>query len=160
MAAKLKTVTDGHGTAHFFDVHDSIRIVSHGPPVVALPPAKNGSIGATMLFIPQAVSLVEQATMLVYYHGHHGPATIEGYVTAKRERNFRPLLRNKKVLLVEPQGPRSKFVDLGTPAGLASLIDDAMFTAFVHGPTPRVAPVPTPKPPALILAAFSGSGDL
>jgi len=155
-----RTFTTGDGTTILADINDSLRIVNAGPPVIALPPLKPGPIGVAMLFVPRAVSLVEQVPMLVYYHGHHGPSSIEGYVNQMPERDFRPSLAGSKVFLVEPQGgPLSKFGDLGTPAGLSSLIDGAMWNALVNGQPPRPSPIPTPKPPSLIVAAFSGGGD-
>ena len=155
-----KTITTGDGTTHFVDINDRLRIVSAGPPVIALPPLKSGAIGAAMLFVPKAVFQVEQVPMLVYFHGHHGPNSIEGYVNQMpQQRDFRPLLAGEKVLLVEPQGgPYSNFGDLGTPYGLCSLIDGAMWNALLLGQPPRPSPVPTPKPPSLILAAYSGGG--
>jgi hypothetical protein len=145
-----QTVTDGNGTTHFFDVYPGKR--TRNP---------NEVIGRSMLFIPLAATPVEQMTMLVYYHGHHGPSKIEGYVGSIKERDFRPLLKSKKVLLVEPQGgPVSRFGDLATPAGLTTLIDQAMFIALSFGPSRSMpAPgTPTPKPKALIIAGFSGGG--
>ena len=147
-----KTVTDGNGTTHFFDVSPGTRTRS-----------PRDKIGAAMLFIPLATKMVEQVPMLVYYHGHKGPDTIEGYVNSKKERDFRSKLAAKKVLLVEPQGgPFSQFGTLATPAGLATLIEQAMFIALTYGPPVRpMAPLgaPIPKPKSLILAGFSGGGD-
>lgn len=146
------TITDGNGTTHFFDVYDSVRHKRRTIPV----------IGRSMLFIPLAASPVEQMPMLVYYHGHHGPNTIEGYVGSIKERDFRPRLKSKKVLLVEPQGgPWSDFKGLKDSAGLATLIDQAMFIALTYGPPVRPGPppgTPTPKPKSLILVGFSGGG--
>src|SRR5450755_434412 len=103
----VKSVTDGNGTTHFFDVFDG-----------------KATVGQSMLYIPLAVSLVEQVPMLVYYHGHNGQHSIEGYVKAMPQRDFRPALKDKKVLLVEPWGgTRSTFGNLGTAAGLGTLID-------------------------------------
>jgi hypothetical protein len=137
-----KTVTDGNGTTHFFDVYDGKH-----------------TIGKAMLFIPLAVSLVEQVPMLVYYHGHNGRSSIEGYVTSITQRDFRPLLKSKKVLLVEPWGEhKSTFHALGRSAGLTTLIDQAMFIAISYGPPVRACPVKAPPPPSLILAGFSGGG--
>jgi hypothetical protein len=159
MTATTST-TDGNGTTHVFDVHDKlsagIQSTRTGPNQQVLTPIVRGR---TMLFIPKAVSQVEQVPMLVYYHGHHGPDTIEGYIRQKTERDFRPLLKDAKVLLVEPQGgPFSKFGALGTPAGLSILIWRVMQKAFELGPPARPVPRPVPNPPSLILAGFSGGG--
>lgn len=154
------TFTDSNGTTHFFDVlgmfRDGFQITRVGPKTIHL---GNAELGRAMLFIPAAVSLVEQVPMLVYYHGHHGPADIEGYIKGNKARDFRPALKDKKVLLVQPQGgPVSKFGHLGTPAGLATLIERVMQAAFAIGRPPRPTPKPLPKPPSLILAGFSGGG--
>src|SRR5882672_3524538 len=100
--------TDGNGTTQFFDVlaplSQGIQITKIGPHTQEL---SNIVLGRAMLFIPQAVSLVEQVPMLIYYHGfhtYHGPITLEGYIAKEPERDFRPLLRDKKVLLIEPEG--------------------------------------------------------
>lgn len=156
----ITTVTDGNGTTHFFDVlgrfSDGLQITQTGPNTQRI---TNRQLGRAMLFVPQAVSLVEQVPMLIYFHGHHGPETIEGYVASKTERDFRPLLKEKKVLLVAPQGgPKSKFGGLGDAAGISTLIFRAMQTAF-GGPPARPVPKPVPKPPSLILAGFSGGGS-
>jgi hypothetical protein len=147
----MKSVTDGNGTTHFFDVFDG-----------------KTKLGSSMLFIPTAVSLVEQVPMLIYFHGHNSKNSIEDYIVTTfhhkhagdtTPRDFRPLLRDKKVLLVEPWGGhRSRFGALGTVNGVGSLIDQAMFTAISIGPPMRACPVKTPSPPSLILAGFSGGG--
>jgi hypothetical protein len=146
-----KTITDGNGTTHFFDVYPAKRTRD-----------VKETIGRSMLFIPLAATPVEQMTVLVYYHGHHGPSTIEGYVGSIKERDFRPKLKSKKVLLIEPEGgPVSKFGALATPAGLTTLIDQAMFIAMTYGPPVRSMPAlgtPAPKPKSLIIAGFSGGG--
>jgi hypothetical protein len=112
-----------------------------------------------MLFIPQAVTAVEMVPMLIYYHGHHGPDSIEGYLAGEKDRDFRSLLKSTKVLLVEPQGgPMSHFRRLGDPAGVSALIFRVMQTAFTLGPPVRSLPKPVPMPPSLILAGFSGGG--
>jgi hypothetical protein len=137
-----KSVTDGNGTTHFLDVFDGKKV-----------------IGTAMLFIPAAVSIVEQVPMLVYYHGHNSKNSIEDYVTSLKQRDFRPLLKGKKVLLVEPWGgQKSNFGAFGTGAGLATLIDYAMFSAVSYGPPVRPCPVKPPPPASLILAGFSGGG--
>src|SRR5580692_6524296 len=101
----MKSVTDGNGTTHFFDM-----------------PGMGQSAGV-MLFIPLKVSLVEQVPMLVYYHGHNSQHSIEGYIQAMTQRDFRPSLKDKQVLLVEPWGGGgSRFGALQTPAGLELLI--------------------------------------
>ena len=146
-----KTITDGNGTTHFFDVYPAKRTRN-----------VKETIGRSMLFIPLAATPVEQMTVLVYYHGHHGPSTIEGYVGSIKERDFRPKLKSKKALLIEPEGgPVSKFGALATPAGLTTLIDQAMFIAMTYGPPIRSMPAlgtPAPKPKSLIIAGFSGGG--
>jgi hypothetical protein len=152
-------ITDGNGTTRFFTVYDKfsagVQITSTGPHEQRL---TNVVRGRAMLFIPQAVSLAEQVPMLVYYHGHHGPSLIEGYIKEKAERDFRPLLKDKKVLLVEPQGgPLSRFEFLGTPAGLTLLLWRAMQKAF-EGPPERKLPKQVPNPSSLILVGFSGGG--
>ena len=68
----MKTVTDGNGTTHFFEM-------SH-----------HGKSTGVMLFIPLQVSLVEQVPMVVYYHGHNAQHSIEGYIQAMSVRDFRP----------------------------------------------------------------------
>jgi hypothetical protein len=146
-----KTVTDGNGTTHFFDVYPDKRTRR-----------VNDIIGKAMVFIPLAVSAADQVPMLVYYHGHNSQTSIEDYVKSKPQRDFRPLLKTKQVVLVEPWGgTRSKFGTLGTSAGLTTLIEQAMYIALYYGPPVRRAPaldMPTPKPRSLILAGFSGGG--
>jgi hypothetical protein len=138
----MKSVTDGNGTTHFIEMSD-----------------KGKSVGV-MLFIPLAVSLVEQVPMLVYYHGHNSQHSIESYIQAMKQRDFRPSLRDKRVLLVEPWGGGgSKFGTLQTQAGLEALIDLVMFTAISYGPPTRPCPVKAPAPKSLILAGFSGGGQ-
>jgi hypothetical protein len=138
----MKSVTDGNGTTHFIEMPD------------------NGKSAGVMLFIPLAVSLVEQVPMLVYYHGHNSQHSIESYVKAMPQRDFRPSLRDKQVLLVEPWGGGgSRFGTLQTPAGLEALIDFAMFTAISNGPPVRPCPVRSPPPKSLILSGFSGGGQ-
>jgi len=153
-----KTITDGNGTTKFFDVSGDIRLVKPGTPPVYLP---GDTIGRTMLFVPQAVTVAWQAPMVIYYHGHHGPALIDDYITEMPERDFRPLLKSLKVVLVEPQGgPLSKFGMLGTPAGVSKLINQAMSAALritTRGPGQRM-PDPQPKPWPLIFVGFSGGG--
>jgi hypothetical protein len=138
----MKSITDGNGTTHFFDVFDGKKV-----------------IGSSMVFIPLMVSLVEQVPMLVYYHGKYGTRSIENYINAMPQRDFRPSLKTKKVLLVEPWGGYDAwFGALGTPDGLATLIDQAMFIAISNGPPVRPCPVKPPPPSSLILAGFSGGG--
>jgi hypothetical protein len=153
---ETKTVTDANGTTHFFEVYGSEPIVvSKGPPLVVLPPA---AIGSAMVFVPRAVSWVEQVPMVVYYHGHNGSSSIEQYIKADKYRDFRARLAFTKAVLVAPWGGhKSKFCALGTSAGLNRLIDQAMSTAIRLGSPARAAPSPTPKG-SLILAAFSGGG--
>jgi hypothetical protein len=151
-----KTITDANGTTHFFEVYGNEPVVlSQGPPVVALPPPE---IGSAMVFVPRAVSLVEQVPMVVYYHGHNGSSSIEDYLKADKYRDFRAKLASAKAVLVEPWGGhRSKFHALGTSAGLSSLIDQAMSTAIRLGSPVRSVPSPVPRT-SLILAGFSGGG--
>jgi hypothetical protein len=151
-----KTIVDANGTTHFFEVYGSEPIIlKKGPPVVALPPPV---IGSAMVFVPRAVSLAEHVPMVVYYHGHNGSSSIEDYIKANKYRDFRAKLRGTKAVLVEPWGGyKSKFGALGTPAGLNSLIDEAMSTAIRLASPPRSVPYPIPKA-RLILAGFSGGG--
>ncbi len=153
---ETKTVVDANGTTHFFEVYGNEPIVlKKGPPLVVLPPP---ALGSAMVFVPRAVSLVEQVPMVVYYHGHNGSNSIEEYLKADKFRDFRERLALTKAVLVEPWGGhKSKFCALGTAAGLNSLIDQAMSTAIRLGSPTRPAPSPTPKS-SLILAAFSGGG--
>jgi len=154
--------TDGNGTTQFFDVlaplSKGVQVTDIGPHTKEL---SNIVLGRAMLFIPQAVSLVEQVPMLIYYHGFHndhGPITIEGYIAKKPERDFRPLLRDKKVLLVEPEGGLfSNFRGLSDAEGTSTLIWRAMQLAF-DGPPARKRPKPLPKPAGIIYAGFSGGG--
>ena len=137
----IKTVTDGNGTTHFFDVVDKMIV-----------------IGKAMVFVPGTVSLVEAVPMLVYYHGHNSQDSIEGYIGAMKQRDFRPLLGAKKVVLVEPWGgTRSRFGTLTTGSGLTTLIDSAMVTA-ISGAPGRASPATPPPPQSLIIAGFSGGG--
>jgi len=138
----VNSVSDGNGTMHLFDVLDGKSIV-----------------GKAMAFVPIGVGMVEQVPMIVYYHGHNSQGSIEGYIKALKVRDFRPLLKDKKVVFVEPWGGHmSKFGTLGTGAGLKTLISAAMFTAISYGPTTRPCPVDPPPPPSLIMAGFSGGG--
>jgi hypothetical protein len=112
-----------------------------------------------MAFVPIGVAAVEQVPMVVYYHGHNSQGSIEGYVKAMKQRDFRPLLKTKKVVFVEPWGgTMSKFGTLGTAAGLTTLIESATFTAISNGTPSRPCPAKPPPPPSLILAGFSGGG--
>lgn len=143
------TITDGNGTTHLFDVKRKRD-------------AKD-TIGKAMVFVPLAVSAADQVPMLVYYHGHNSQSSIENYVKSIPQRDFRPLLKSKQVVLVEPWGgTKSTFGQLGTSAGLTALMEQAMHLALYAGPKPRPTPVmerPTPQPRSLILAGFSGGGD-
>ena len=138
----MKTVTDGNGTTCFFEM-------SH-----------HGASSGAMLFVPLRVSLVEQVPMVVYYHGHNSQHSIEGYIKAMKDRDFRPSLRDKQVILVEPWGGlRSKFHYYQTPHGLQELINQAMSIAISNGAPARSAPAQPPPPDSLILAGFSGGGQ-
>lgn len=124
-----KTVQDGNGTSTFFDL--------------------NGGKTGAMLFVPVAVH-IDHAPLIVYFHGWSSAdktqhKSIEEYIGASSLRDFRPLLKLKKVTLVEPWGGTysNKFGDAGTWSGLASLLDAAI------GQT---------RPASLILAGFSGGG--
>jgi len=138
----VKTVADASGTTHFFEVFKEKSV-----------------LGTAMVFAPAAVALVETVPMIVYYHGHNSKGSIEGYINSLEQRNFRPLLASKQVLLVEPWGgPKSKFGAMATGDGLSTLIDMAMSVAISYGTPSRPCPVKSPLPPSLILAAFSGGG--
>jgi hypothetical protein len=137
-----KTVTDGNGTTHFFEVFNGTSV-----------------IGTAMAFLPSGIAMAESVPMVVYYHGHNSQSSIEGYIKAMKQRDFRPLLASKKVLLVEPWGGAvSKFGAMATGPGLNTLIDSAMFTAISYGSPSRPCPVKPPPPQSLILAGFSGGG--
>jgi ABC-type glycerol-3-phosphate transport system substrate-binding protein len=137
-----RSVTDGRGTTHFFEVFNGKTI-----------------IGRAMVFVPTAVSMVESAPMIVYYHGHNSQDSIEGYIKAMKQRDFRPFLNSKRAVLVEPWGgTNSKFGAMATGSGLTTLIDSAMFTAISYGKPSRPCPVKPPPPKSLILAGFSGGG--
>ena len=80
-------------------------------PVIALPPLKSGAIGAAMLFVPKAVFQVEQVPMLVYFHGHHGPNSIEGYVNQMPRQRARPSnIDIEKPVPSTHEGLPSKFI--------------------------------------------------
>src|SRR5712692_10278749 len=137
-----KSVTDGSGTTHFYDVFNGTSV-----------------IGKAMVFVPGAVSTVESAPMVVYYHGHNSQGSIEDYIKAMKQRDFRPPLAAKSVVLVEPWGgTRSKFGAMATADGLSTLIDAAMFTAISSGTPRRPWPVRPPPQRSLILAGFSRGG--
>jgi hypothetical protein len=137
-----KTVTDTNGTTHFFDVFDGTRV-----------------LGTAMAFLPAGIATAESVPMAVYYHGHNSQTSIEGYIKAMKQRDFRPLLASKKVLWVEPWGGMlSKFGAMATGPGLTTLIESAMFTAISSATPSRPCPVKPPPPPSLILAGFSGGG--
>ncbi len=136
------TVADGSGTTHFFEVIDGMA-----------------AIGKAMVFVPHAVTTVEAVPMLVYFHGHNSQDSIEGYIKAMKQRDFRPSLSAKQVVLVEPWGGTgSRFGKMATGAGLTSLIETAMFIAISYGTPSRPCPMKPPPPKSLILAGFSGGG--
>jgi hypothetical protein len=136
------TINDVNGTTHFTDVVRDGHI-----------------IGNCMVFVPVAVPIAEAAPMLVYFHGYNSQTSIEHYIRSMAQRDFRPKLGSKKVVLVEPWGgTRSDFGALVTGRGLSALIDSAMFTAISNGTPSRPCPVQSPPPPSLILAGFSGGG--
>jgi hypothetical protein len=136
-----KTVTDSNGTTHFFDVFNG-KIV----------------IGKAMAFLPAGITTAESVPMAIYYHGHNSQGSIEEYIKAMKQRDFRPLLASKRVLWVEPWGgTTSKFGTMAT-TGLTTLIESAMFNAISYGTPSRPCPLQAPPPPSLILAGFSGGG--
>jgi len=138
----VKTVTDANGTTHFFEVFNG-----------------KSTIGTAMAFLPSGITIAESVPMAVYYHGHNSQSSVEEYIKAMKQRDFRPLLASKKVLWVEPWGGvRSKFGAMATGPGLTTLIEAAMFTAISNGTPSRPCPVQPPPPPSLILAGFSGGG--
>jgi hypothetical protein len=125
-----KSITDGNGTTTPFDVH--------------------GGKGEAMLFVPVAVH-VDQVPLMIYFHGHSDNdkqqhKSIAEYIGYMSERDLRPSLKLKKMVLIEPWGGTySKFGDPGTAAGLQALIDAALGKGN--------------NPGSLILAGFSGGGD-
>jgi hypothetical protein len=77
-----------------------------------------------------------------------------------KDRDFRPSLRDKQVIFVEPWGgPRSRFHYYQTPHGLQELINQAMSIAISNGAPARSCPAQPPPPESLILAGFSGGGQ-
>lgn len=136
------TVTDGNGTSHFVEVFDGKRVT-----------------GKALVFLPAGVTLAEQVPMLVYFHGYNSQNDLDSYMKAAPARDLRKVLRGKKALLVEPWGGnKSTFGAFTSAAGLATLIEYAMFTAVSYGPPTRPCPVKPPPPASLILAGFSGGG--
>jgi hypothetical protein len=126
----LKPVTDGNGTTQYVEV--------------------KGGTGPAMVFVPVAVN-VGLAPLLVYFHGHSDHDTtqhnsIAEYIGYMPERDFRPLLRLKQAVLVEPWGGTwSHFGAAGTAAGLPALIEAALGSKT--------------QPRSLILIGFSGGGS-
>jgi hypothetical protein len=139
----VTTTSDVNGTTHLFDV------------------VKGGHvIGSSMVFVPMAVPTVEAVPMLVYFHGHNSQHSIDSYIRALPQRDFRAKLSSKKVVLVEPWGGNgSNFQRLQTAGGLTALIDCAMSTAIENATPSRPCPVQPPAPPSLIFAGFSGGGQ-
>jgi len=123
-----KVATDGNGTTTTFDV--------------------KGDKGEAMLFVPVSVH-IDQAPLMVFFHGHSdaddpNPQTLADYLGDIPDRDFRPLLKLKKLMLIEPWGGTwSKFGTPGTAVGLATLIEAAFGKI---------------RPASLILAGFSGGG--
>ena len=64
-----KTITDGNGTTHFFDVFDGKRV-----------------LGTAMAFLPAGAGMPESVPMAVYYHGHNSQSSIEGYIKIRFSR--------------------------------------------------------------------------
>jgi hypothetical protein len=124
-----KSITDGNGTTTYFDT--------------------KGGKGEAMLFVPVAVH-VEQVPLMIYFHGHADADkqqhnSVAEYIDYRPERDFRPLLKLKKMVLIEPWGGTySRFGDPGTAAGLQALVDAALGKSN--------------NPGSLILAGFSGGG--
>jgi hypothetical protein len=138
----VKTVTDSNGTTHFFDVFNGSAV-----------------IGKAMAFLPTGIATAESVPMAVYYHGHNSQNSIEEYIKAMKQRDFRPLLASKRVLWVAPWGGTlSNFGIMATGPGLTTLIESAMFMAISYATPTRPCPVKPPPPPSLILAGFSGGG--
>ena len=145
------SVTDKNGTSHFFRMRQGEKTISQ-----------------VMVFVPLKVSLPEQAPMLVYYHGHDkkdgkpllNHKDIDDYVRSRPERDLRPRLMSKRVVLVEPWGQwSSTFPGLGGTQGLTALVRKAMCVAISQGPPARPCSEDAPPwPPSLILAGFSGGG--
>jgi hypothetical protein len=125
-----KSTTDANGTTTMLDV--------------------KGGNGEAMLFVPISVH-IDQVPLMIYFHGHSNhdkawPKTLTDYIADLSVRDFRPLLKLKKMVLIEPWGGTwSNFGDPGTAAGLQALIDAAIGKDN--------------KPGSLILAGFSGGGD-
>jgi hypothetical protein len=135
----------------------------NGPPFVV-----DVDGGKAMVFIPKSVS--SQAPVLVYYHGYtntndkaHGQHSIGDYIAwtdtdphhrsgRPQPRDLRPLLKDKKVVLVEPWGgQRSNFGHLGYPLDPVKLI--AAAAAMLKDLGGKASSRP------LILAGFSGGGS-
>ena len=136
----IKTVTDGNGTTHFFDVVDKMIV-----------------IGKAMVFVP-ARSLVEAVPMLVYYHGHNSQDSIEGYIGEWNSCDFRPLLGAKKSRVGRALGWHEVKVrnahDRFGPDD-----PDRLGNGYRHFRRPgRASPATPPPPQSLIIAGFSGGG--
>jgi hypothetical protein len=121
------TEIDGNGTTYFFEI--------------------NG--GKALAFKPKGLTDPEAQAVLVYYHGYNSSNDLKSYMASNpTERDLRPLLAAKPMLLVEPWGgQRSDFSKFVTASGLTALIDEAIRLTGIKGP-----------PSSVILAAHSGGG--
>jgi hypothetical protein len=123
-----KIQQDANGTSTFFGVEEG---------------------NVAMLFVPVAVH-IDHAPMIVYFHGWSSsddtpPKSIEEYIGSNPVRDFRPLMKQKKVTLIEPWGGTysKQFFSAATPLGLPAMLDAAI------GQT---------RPSSLIMVGFSGGG--
>jgi hypothetical protein len=142
----IRTVRSWNGTTHFFPVLHHMR-----------------KIGNAMCFVPNGTGLVEQAPMVVYFHGVSfvHAQNIETYLSSEKGIwDIRTALSTEKMVLVVPWGgPRSQngYSSFFGAAALTELIQTAMRVAIVNGATKReVAEVPWPH--RLVLAGHSGGG--
>lgn len=143
----IRTVRSWNGTTHFFPVLHHMR-----------------KIGNAMAFVPNGTGLVEQAPMVVYFHGKSfaHAHNLETYLSSEKGIwDIRPALRMEKVLLVMPWGgPLSQggFASFFGAAALAELIQTAMRVAVVNGAVKRTDVAEVPWPASLVLAGHSGGG--
>jgi|SRR5215468_7297081 len=119
------TETDANGTTYYYDV--------------------NG--GKALAFKPKGMSESDRKTVLVFFHGYNSTSDLKSYMASDPpNRDLRPLLVGKPMLLVEPWGgQKSEFSKFVTASGLTSLIDEALYVSGV-------------KSSYVILAAHSGGG--
>jgi hypothetical protein len=91
----IRTVRSWNGTTHFFPVQHHMR-----------------KIGNAMAFVPNGTGLVEQAPMVVYFHGvsFAHAQNIETYLSSEKGIwDIRTALSTEKMVLVVPWGgPRSQ----------------------------------------------------